>query len=55
LRSAVFLRGRNDTRAGRGQQLEDGQFKKIQIMVQVEMTLLAPLFAIRPSSPRGSR
>jgi putative membrane protein len=45
--TVIFLRWRNDTRAGRGQQLERGQFKKIQMMVRVEMTLmlLAPLFA----------
>lgn len=45
--TVIFLRWRNDTRAGRGQQLERSQFKKIQMMVRVEMTLmlLAPLFA----------
>jgi putative membrane protein len=45
--TVTFLRWGNDTRAGRGQQLERGQFKKIQMMVRVEMTLilLAPLFA----------
>jgi putative membrane protein len=45
--TVIFLRWRNDIRAGRGQQLERGQFKKIQMMVRVEMTLmlLAPLFA----------
>ncbi len=45
--TVIFLRWRNDTRAGRGQQLERSQFKKIQMMIRVEMTLmlLAPLFA----------
>jgi len=45
--TVIFLRWRNDTRAGRGQQLAGSQFKKIQMMVRVEMTLLllAPLFA----------
>jgi putative membrane protein len=45
--TVIFLRWRNDTSAGRGQQLERSQFKKIQMMVRVEMTLmlLAPLFA----------
>ena len=45
--TVIFLRWRNDTRAGRGQQLERAQFKRIQMMVRVEMTLmlLAPLFA----------
>ncbi|MEO6839339.1 MAG: DUF2214 family protein [Bradyrhizobium sp.] len=45
--TVTFLRWRNDTRAGRGQQLERSQFKRIQMMVRVEMTLmlLAPLFA----------
>jgi putative membrane protein len=45
--TVIFLRWRNDTRAGRGQQLARPQFKKVQMMVRVEMTLLllAPLFA----------
>jgi putative membrane protein len=45
--TVTFLRWRNDTSAGHGQQLERAQFKKIQMMVRVEMTLLllAPLFA----------
>jgi putative membrane protein len=45
--TVIFLRWRNDTGAGRGQQLERSQFKKIQMMLRVEMTLmlLAPLFA----------
>jgi putative membrane protein len=45
--TVTFLRWRKDTSAGRGQQLERAQFKKIQMMVRVEMTLLllAPLFA----------
>jgi putative membrane protein len=43
----VFLRWRSDTRAGRGQQLAADQFKKIQMILRVEMTLLllAPFFA----------
>jgi putative membrane protein len=45
--TVVFLRWRADTRAGRGQQLAPGQFKKIQMILRVEMTLmlLAPFFA----------
>lgn len=45
--TVVFLRWRYDTRAGRGQQLVHGQFKKVQMIVRVEMTLLllAPFFA----------
>jgi putative membrane protein len=45
--TVIFLRWRNDTRAGLGQQLARPQFKRIQMMVRVEMTLmlLAPLFA----------
>jgi putative membrane protein len=45
--TVAFLRWRADTRAGRGQQLKPGQFKKIQMILRVEMTLmlLAPLFA----------
>jgi putative membrane protein len=43
----VFLRWRSDTSAGRGQQLAQDQFKKIQMILRVEMTLLllAPFFA----------
>ena len=43
----AFLRWRADTRAGRGQQLVGAQFKKIRMIVRVEMTLLllAPFFA----------
>lgn len=43
----IFLRWRSDTQAGRGQQLERSQFKTIQMIARVEMTLLllAPLFA----------
>jgi putative membrane protein len=43
----VFLRWRSDTSAGRGQQLATDQFKKIQMILRVEMTLLllAPFFA----------
>jgi putative membrane protein len=45
--TVIFLRWRADTRAGRGQQLAPGQFKKIQMILRVEMTLmlLAPFFA----------
>ena len=45
--TVVFLRWRADTRAGRGQQLEAGQFKKIQMILRLEMTLMlvAPFFA----------
>ena len=43
----IFLRWRSDTAAGRGQQLAPDQFKKIQMILRVEMTLLllAPFFA----------
>ena len=43
----VFLRWRAETRAGRGQRLASDQFRKIQMIVRVEMTLLllAPFFA----------
>lgn len=43
----VFLRWRADTKAGKGQQLAAAQFRKIQMFVRVEMTLLllAPFFA----------
>jgi putative membrane protein len=45
--TVVFLRWRADTRAGRGQQLEPGRFKRIQMILRLEMTLmlLAPFFA----------
>jgi putative membrane protein len=45
--TAVFLRWRAATRAGRGQQLEGGQFKKLQMILRLEMTLMlvAPFFA----------
>ena len=45
--TVVFLRWRAATRAGRGQQLEPGQFKKLQMIMRLEMTLVlvAPLFA----------
>jgi putative membrane protein len=45
--TVVFLRWRADTGAGRGQQLAPGQFKTIQMILRVEMTLLllAPFFA----------
>jgi putative membrane protein len=45
--TVVFLRWRADTGAGRGQQLASGQFKKLQVILRTEMTLvlLAPFFA----------
>jgi putative membrane protein len=45
--TVLFLRWRADTRAGRGQQLATAPFRKIQIIVRTEITLLllAPLFA----------
>jgi putative membrane protein len=45
--TVVFLRWRAATRAGRGQQLEPGQFKKLQMIMRLEMTLVlvAPFFA----------
>ena len=46
-RSVIFLRWRSESVAGRGQQLAPAQFRKIQMLVRLEMTLLllAPLFA----------
>jgi putative membrane protein len=43
----LYLRWRSDILAGRGQQLAPAQFRKIQMIVRVEMTLLllAPFFA----------
>lgn len=45
--TVVFLRWRSDTLAGRDQKLDRNQFKKIQMILRVEMTLLllAPFFA----------
>ena len=46
--TVIFLRWRSRHKlAGRGQQLAQAQFRKIQMMVRVEMTLLllAPFFA----------
>jgi putative membrane protein len=45
--TVIFLRWRSDTRAGHGQQLAQDQFRKLQMIVRVEMTLLllAPFFA----------
>jgi putative membrane protein len=45
--TVVFLRWRSDSVAGRGQQLGQAQFGKLQMVVRVEMALLllAPLFA----------
>jgi putative membrane protein len=43
----IFLRWRSDSVAGRGQQLAQAQFRKLQMFLRLEMTLLllAPLFA----------
>jgi len=43
----VFLRWRANTKTGKGQQLAAARFRKIQIIVRVEMALLllAPFFA----------
>jgi putative membrane protein len=43
----VFLRWRADTRAGRGQELEQARFKQLQMIMRTEMALLllAPFFA----------
>jgi putative membrane protein len=45
--TVIFLRWRSDVVAGRGQQLALAQFKKLQMIVRLEMTLLllAPFFA----------
>jgi putative membrane protein len=45
--TVAFLRWRGGIRAGRGQQLEPGQFKRLQMILRVEitLTLLAPFFA----------
>ena len=45
--TVVFLRWRAQTRAGRGQELAGGQFKKLQMILRLEMALvlLAPFFA----------
>jgi putative membrane protein len=45
--TVIFLRWRSDTRAGKGQQLAREQFKKMQMIIRAEMTLLllAPFFA----------
>ena len=45
--TVVFLRWRAETRAGKGQELAAGQFKKLQMILRAEMTLmlLAPFFA----------
>ena len=45
--TVVFLRWRADTGAGRGRHLAPGQFKTLQMILRVEMTLLlvAPFFA----------
>jgi putative membrane protein len=45
--TVIFLRWRSDTRAGQGQKLMREQFKKMQMIIRVEMTLLilAPFFA----------
>jgi putative membrane protein len=43
----IFLRWRSETSVGRGQQLAQDQFRKLQMILRVEMTLLllAPFFA----------
>ncbi len=43
----IFLRWRSETSVGRGQQLVQDQFRKLQMILRVEMTLLllAPFFA----------
>jgi putative membrane protein len=43
----LYLRWRSDIRAGRGQRLAPAQFKKMQMIVRVEMPLMlrAPFFA----------
>jgi putative membrane protein len=45
--TVIFLRWRSDSVAGRGQQLAQAQFRKIQMILRLEMTLLllAPFFA----------
>ena len=45
--TVIFLRWRSESATGRGQQLAPAQFRKIQMLVRLEMTLLllAPLFA----------
>jgi putative membrane protein len=45
--TVIFLRWRSDTSGGRGQQLAQGQFGKLQIILRTEMALLllAPFFA----------
>jgi putative membrane protein len=45
--TVIFLRWRADSVAGRGQQLAQAQFRKIQMILRLEMTLLllAPFFA----------
>jgi putative membrane protein len=45
--TVIFLRWRSDIVAGRGQQLAQAQFRKLQMILRLEMTLLllAPLFA----------
>ena len=45
--TVIFQRWRSDVVAGRGQKLAQAQFKKIQMIVRLEMTLLllAPFFA----------
>jgi predicted membrane protein DUF2214 len=45
--AVIFLRWRSDTRAGKGQKLVHEKFKRMQMIIRVEMTLLflAPFFA----------
>ncbi len=45
--TVIFLRWRSDTRAGKGQKLVQEQYKKMQMIIRVELALLllAPFFA----------
>jgi putative membrane protein len=46
--TVIFLRWRSDTRSGKGQQLAREQYRKMQMIIRLEMALLllAPFFAI---------
>ena len=45
--TVIFLRWRSDTQAGKGQKLVQEQYKKMQMIIRVELALLllAPFFA----------
>jgi putative membrane protein len=45
--TVIFLRWRSDTRSGKGQQLAHEQYRKMQMIIRLEMALLllAPFFA----------